>query len=155
MHNRGFTLIELLVVIAIIGVLSSVVLASLNTARERANDARRQSDLRQVQNALELYYSTNGTYPICTSFSAWNATMWSQGSAPTNCLYLALVPTYISTLPSDPNGNTEGGSGNYLGDNYPTDRAYVYTATQHAYILGVNLSRGGTANVWGNFQIKN
>lgn len=61
---RGFTLIELLVVIAIIGVLSSVVLASLNTARERARDATRLQDLREIRTALELYYAKCGTYIV-------------------------------------------------------------------------------------------
>ena len=53
--SRGFTLIELLVVIAIIGILSSVVLASLNSARTKARDTRRVSDMKQIQIALELY----------------------------------------------------------------------------------------------------
>lgn len=61
--NRGFTLIELLVVIAIIGILSSVVLASLNSAREKSRDAKRVSDIRQLTLALELYFDSNGTYP--------------------------------------------------------------------------------------------
>ena len=62
--TKGFTLIELLVVIAIIGILSSVVLASLNSARAKARDARRLSDLHQIRNALELYASDNsGSYP--------------------------------------------------------------------------------------------
>src|SRR5665648_71072 len=60
---RGFTLIELLVVIAIIGLLSSVVLASLNTARMKSRDARRLSDIHQIQIALELYYNSFGRYP--------------------------------------------------------------------------------------------
>lgn len=61
--TRGFTLIELLVVIAIIGILSSVVLASLNSAREKSRDARRVSDLKQIQLALELYFDSNTEYP--------------------------------------------------------------------------------------------
>ncbi len=61
--GAGFTLIELLVVIAIIGMLSSVVLASLNGARSKARDARRIADLQQIRTALELYYSAHNTYP--------------------------------------------------------------------------------------------
>ncbi len=63
MKNRGFTLIELLVVIAVIGILASVVLASLNSARGKARDARRLSDMKQLQTALELYYDKYGRYP--------------------------------------------------------------------------------------------
>jgi len=54
--QQGFTLIELLVVIAIIGILSSVVLASLNTAREKANQASVQSNLKTIQVQAEMYY---------------------------------------------------------------------------------------------------
>jgi prepilin-type N-terminal cleavage/methylation domain-containing protein len=61
---KGFTLIELLVVIAIIGVLSSVVMTSLNTARGKARDARRVADINQIKIALEFYYDKNGNvYP--------------------------------------------------------------------------------------------
>ncbi len=69
MQKRGFTLIELLVVIAIIGVLSSVVLVSVNKARIKANDTHRVSDLKQVQTALELYYDKHTAYP--TTSGAW------------------------------------------------------------------------------------
>lgn len=57
---RGFTLIELLVVIAIIGILSAVVLASLNTARQKGNDAAIESDLSTVQTEAEIYYGGGG-----------------------------------------------------------------------------------------------
>jgi prepilin-type N-terminal cleavage/methylation domain-containing protein len=60
--SRGFTLIELLVVIAIIGMLTSVVLASLTSARQKAADASIKSQARTIANAAALYYSTYGTY---------------------------------------------------------------------------------------------
>jgi prepilin-type N-terminal cleavage/methylation domain-containing protein len=55
-RNRGFTLIELLVVIAIIGILSSVVLASLNTARGKGADAAVKANLANARAQAELYY---------------------------------------------------------------------------------------------------
>ena len=60
---RGFSLIELLVVVSIISLLSTIVISSLDIQRQRARDAVRKSDLRQIHNALELYYVATGGYP--------------------------------------------------------------------------------------------
>jgi len=65
--QKGFTLIELLVVIAVIGILAAVILASLNTARAKARDAKRIADLKQVQIALELYRNDTSDYPTGTT----------------------------------------------------------------------------------------
>jgi len=62
-NKKGFTLVELLVVIAIIGLLSTLAVVALGSARSKARDARRISDVKQVQTALELYFADIGAYP--------------------------------------------------------------------------------------------
>lgn len=120
--TKAFTLIELLVVIAIIGILAAVVLASLNTARGKARDAKRLADLKNVQVALEMYYSENGAYPntngdwygVCSTFGSKGFT-GASGWVP------SLAPTYMSVLPQDP--KTIGGCSGYI---YKTDIAGQY-----------------------------
>ena len=76
-NQKGFTLIELLVVVAIIGVLASVVLSSLGSARASSRDARREIDIKTIQTALEMYHLDNGHYPMTgwrkSIDSSWNS----------------------------------------------------------------------------------
>ncbi len=92
--QKGFTLIELLVVIAIIGILASVILASLNTARTKAQDAQRASDVKTLETALEIYYDDNGGYP--TSSNSSNGDVLLSDSI----LISKLVPQYIPSMPA-------------------------------------------------------
>jgi len=65
-YKKGFTIIELLVTIAIVAVLSSVILVALSNAKEKSRDARRLSDMNEIQNALNLYFTDNNRFPIVT-----------------------------------------------------------------------------------------
>ena len=135
--RRGFTLIELLVVIAIIGVLSSVILASLNAARSRSYDADRVSKMREVQKALELYaIDHDGKYPV-RSGSNWNGTCQSWLVVQKDTVVPGLVSGgYMSELPVDPevntvastccylyNSTTDGNDYKFLMFNCPTSKA--------------------------------
>jgi len=92
--RRGFTLIELLVVIAIIGILASIVLSSLNGARAKGRDAKRVSDIKELQLALELYYDANSNYPTGNGTVASTLTTGLTSNG------------YISVIPTDPSGGT-------------------------------------------------
>ena len=61
--EKGFTLVELLVVVAIIGLLSTLAIVALGSARAKARDAKRVSDMRQVSTALEMFFNDNDSYP--------------------------------------------------------------------------------------------
>ena len=99
-HSRGFTLIELLVVIAIIGLLSSIILASLNTARAKGRDAALFEDTRQLMTALQLYYNQYGVFPPSNPNNPPPVKYANiEGSATDPTLKNDLAP-YMSLLPN-------------------------------------------------------
>lgn len=107
----GFTLIELLVAISIIALLSSVVLASLSTARMKARDAKRISDLAQVQIALEMHMDDHGYYPgvhryyagICDSPPCWDAPLLMNSTSSADWAPLENdLSSYLKKFPMDP-----------------------------------------------------
>jgi len=95
--KKGFTLIELLVVIAIIGILATIVLVSLNTARQKARDVRRIGDLRQIALALEMYYDDNTATGYPGDAEAATCDDWVALVAG-----LEASPGYMTSVPHDP-----------------------------------------------------
>jgi len=107
MNKKGFTLIELLVVIAIIGLLSTLAVVALGSARQKARDSKRLADLKQVQTALELYFTDKNDYPT-------EAVAVTLGSATDDCLgstgFVAKASCgsdpYMGQVPADPRNST-------------------------------------------------
>ena len=85
-NKKGFTLIELLVVIAIIGILASVVLASLNSARTKGSDAAIKANLANIRAQAALYYDTNNTYN--NTNAGVTCTITGAGTASAGCITL-------------------------------------------------------------------
>lgn len=114
--SLGFTIIELLIVIAVIGILTSGIILLINPLGQikKANDAKRKSDLAQMQKALEQYYTDNGKYP--TNTAGYQVTGVAWGSAWGN---------YMQILPKDPSATKK-----YV---------YVTNGTQQSYWLYAGL----------------
>lgn len=115
-ERKGFTTMELLIVIALIGILATIIILFVNSARAKGRDAQRMSDIEQIRTAIELYIIDNGVAP--DMFAVDKESSWNNLSA-------LLVPTYIPTLPIDPCGlspscttTTGGTNGSWF--------AYVY-----------------------------
>lgn len=106
-NKNAFTLIELLVVISIIGILTSLVMSNMNSARERARDTQRKSDLRNIQTALRLYYNDKGRYP-CSDTSYQIRACGTQAACAdvTACLWgnewAVGTTVYMNKLPNGP-----------------------------------------------------
>ncbi|HEY5383442.1 MAG TPA: prepilin-type N-terminal cleavage/methylation domain-containing protein [Candidatus Paceibacterota bacterium] len=120
-ERRGFTLIELLVVIAIIGILASIIAVSLSSARAKGRDAKRISDIRSMQLALEEYYNDNSSYPVSL---------------------FALAPTYISSIPKDPGDNSTSYAYYALGQKQGIVALCSAALPAVAYHIGVGLEDG-------------
>lgn len=135
-RKRGFTLVEILIVVAIIATLASVALVGLGPVQRNGRDTRRISDLRQTQNAIELYYAKCGFYPgqaqedntDCLGAGGGISGDWAD-------LEEAIVGTYslgVSKVPDDPR----------------SDRHYFYgSANGSSYVVGALLENEGAAQL--------
>ena len=127
--QRGFTLIELLVVIAIIGLLATIAVVSLNTARSKSKNTKIVADIRQVRNALEMFYNDWAAYPGSITFNSATAT--SKISSGTD--YMTVTPYY-------PSGAT---AWNYISTGTASSSYIITFGFEGTYTYnGTNVSRG-------------
>ena len=133
----SFTLVEMLVVVAVVGILASALLVSLGGSRAKARDARRISDLREVQNALELYYDREEKYPKISNPGSESS--WEE-------LKTALKNAGItSSIPDDP---INEGEYFYVYANCGTNnnQEYILRARleKYSFVLSSDLDNGDT-----------
>lgn len=107
MKQPGFTIVELLVVIVVIGVLAAITIVSYTSISQRASYAREQSDMKSINDLIQMYYAENGQYPNTGGWSGWSqATPFIPG----------IVPKYTIKLPQMPSDSDASNSYLYTSD---------------------------------------
>lgn len=130
-ERKGFTLIEILIVVAIIAILASIVLVGLGPTQQSGRDARRLSDLHEVQNALELYYNKCGYYPGTGTAGCGAVATGGYTDMATQVVALNIG---VTSIPVDP---TNSGTHKY---SFRTDGASATT-----YVLATVLENKNTS----------
>lgn len=153
---KGFTLIELIVVIAVLSILMFGIILVINPLGQfqKARDAQRKSDLRQVQHIIEQYYNDNGSYPVisqfggntCLSFSNWGC--WSDPSS-VSFIFGQNNTSYIKKLPTDPRSNDTGNCSelNAYGY-YSPDGTIYYLFTKLENLSDPDVQNGASHSVY-------
>ncbi|GEM_PF-3041193 len=119
--ERGFTIMEMLIVVLIITVISTMVMISVQNAREKGRDGARKSQSNEVLKALELYYTDNAGYPL------------AGGAVDTGVSLDQIDSSYYG-----PNSYL-----NRLPDNASTEYYYCVSADRKTSALSIDIERGG------------
>src|SRR3989344_8384116 len=126
--KKGFTIIELTVALSVIAVLSAVSFVFFSSSATKSRDARRETDIKEIQQALGLYATNIGRYPACPTEIEINGA--------TDCLSAPLIAERsMPAVPRDPRHAVGGGACGTLGAFF-----YCYqSADGHSYTLRYDL----------------
>lgn len=140
--QKGFTLLELLVVVAIIAILATLILANLNRARKQAQDAKVQSEVKAISDAVQLYLTSNpdgGTLPLTGSVPTGNPPVGGSGVEVTQGLFssslLASPDPLLRSVPQHPSQTTAASSStryHFAGSNATGSYTYMVSGFQPA-----------------------
>lgn len=127
-YSKGFTFIELLVALSIVGILVTILMVGAGSTRKSARVAQRVSDMKQVQSALDLYYTNNRSYPstgnawrgICSSYNGGGSYTANNG-----LVIPGLVPEYIVAIPTDPQSDPVSDLNCYMYRSDGKDYAFI------------------------------
>lgn len=122
-EERGFTLLELLVVVAIIAILATLILANLNRARQQANDAKVQSEVKAISDAIELYKTSNPSGLTPTTNGIFTVV---SASTPGISALTAQPDPLLKTLPTHPQ-STANPAKNYKLSTTNNASGFTYT----------------------------
>lgn len=134
-RQKGFTIVELLIVIVVIGILAAIVITTYSGIQAKARNAKRETDIQDLQTQIEAFYSQNNYYP---SLGDMNDASWRQTNMPsldTN----AMVDPSSNTAPA--NAVMARSANNTTG----VAKEYVYNVTDSSgAVCGSDTSSGGT-----------
>lgn len=146
--QKGFTLIELIVVISIIGFIATAAIYSFSISRMKARDARRLSDMKQLQSSLALFYSHNNRYP------AWPVSSTIPACIP--CIENASASTWVGSVPFSPfflNGFLIIKRMSELINPFSVDPTRAGTSHGYRYYTHNRDDSGATVNVYDGYTL--